>query len=133
MSGDVNGVPVVGVTVTVPPLKWHVEINDPPQDAGNKVLVRVIVAVLPTIVIWKGFVKLLHVGMHVPTIPLTKVPVLKVGSPVLEMLFANAVVGKLRAKSANSITFLILTPPARRFLAHLNEAEDYWQSRCAQG
>jgi hypothetical protein len=51
MSGDANGVPVVGVTVTVPPLKWHVEINDPPQDAGDKVLVRVMVAVLPTIVI----------------------------------------------------------------------------------
>jgi hypothetical protein len=51
MSGDVNGVPVVGVTVTVPPLKWHVEITDPPQDAGDKVLVRVMVAVLPTIVI----------------------------------------------------------------------------------
>jgi len=45
MSGDINGVPVVGVTVTVPPLKWHVELNDAPQDAGDKVMVRVMVAV----------------------------------------------------------------------------------------
>ena len=116
MSADVNGVPVVGVTVTVPPLKWHVEINDPPQDAGDKVLVRVMVAVLPTIVIWKGFVKLLHAGMHVPTIPLSKVPVLNVGSPVLEMLLANAAVGKAKARSVNSITRLITGPPHRTVL-----------------
>jgi hypothetical protein len=60
--------------------------------------------------------------MHVSTIPLTKVPVLKVGSPVLEMLLANAAVGKARAKSANSITRLILTPFLQDDLsAHLRE------------
>jgi|SRR5215469_1567369 len=107
MSGDVNGVPVVGVTVTIPPLKSHVELNDCPQEAGDKVLVRVIVAVLPIIVIWKGFVKLLHAVMHVSTIPLSKIPVLKV-----KTLFANAAVGKARAKSANRITRLIVTPLA---------------------
>ena len=42
---------------------------------------------------------------------------------VLEMLFANAAVGKSRAKSANSITRLMLTPFARRFVGHPNEVQ----------
>jgi len=45
-----------------------------------------------------------------------KVSVLK-STPTL---LANAAVGKARAKSANSITRLILTPPARRFQANPN-------------
>jgi hypothetical protein len=95
----------------MPLLNVHVELQ-----LLKVVLVRVMVFVLPAIVIWKGFVKLLHEVMHVRTIPLTKVPVLNVGSLVLEMLFANAAVGKTRAKSANSITRLMLTPFARRFV-----------------
>jgi len=52
--------------------------------------------------------------------PFRKVSVLK-STPTL---LANAAVGKARAKSANSTTRLILTPPARRF-----QANPQWQSQ----
>ena len=122
--------PWVFMTVTMPLLNVHVKLQ-----LLKVVLVTVMVFVLPPIVIWKGFVKLLHEVMHVRTIPLTKVPVLNVGSLVLEMLFANAAVGKVRAKSANGITRLIHTSPARRFVGpsqmQIANGEDSFRLRVA--
>jgi hypothetical protein len=109
------------------------------QLALVKVLVKKKIPPAPSIFIVKGFAKLLHSFAHVVIVPEIKAPVLKpptmaIGrllpaitpdgfqltkfpfeAPIV-MLSANAAVGKARAKSADSIIRLILTPPARRFL-----------------
>jgi hypothetical protein len=112
------------------------------QLALAKVLVKKKIPPAPSIFIVKGFAKLLHSFAHVVIVPEIKAPVLKpptmaIGRLLLAitpdgfhstrfpfdapiaMLSANAAVGKERAKSADSIIRLILTPPRRRFLAHL--------------
>jgi hypothetical protein len=110
------------------------------QLALAKVLVKKKIPPAPSIFIVKGFAKLLHSFAHVVIVPEIKAPVLKpptmaIGRLLLAitpdgfhstrfpfeapiaMLSANAAVGKERAKSADSIIRLILTPPRRRFLA----------------
>jgi len=101
MRPSVNTItPALLTTVTVPLLKE--------QSVAEQVkfgMLRVMVSVLPTTWTRKSFPKLVIV-------PCSKVPVSN------STLFANAAVGKAKAKSVNSITRarLIHLPPTGRFL-----------------